>query len=185
MDFRRICPELAIIAGVIAVLVACSPRALAGTVNVKGSIAGTSVTANFTFDGVTQALSIISTGSDNIGGPFTSQEIEEDTLVAASDCTAPDGSAGIVFEPVKEITVATYIQDQLYSFGAGAAAGTTCVSPTTGSFSTTDIHSVFGGTGKFAGASGSFTLRLTGQFFSAPPSVFGAFQGTETGSIAD
>lgn len=101
MDFRRICSELAIIAGVIAVLVARSPGALAGTVNVKGSIAGTSVTANFTFDGVSQALSVISTGNDNIGGPFTSQEIVEATLVAGSVCTAPDGSTGIVFEPVE------------------------------------------------------------------------------------
>jgi hypothetical protein len=63
-------------------------------------MAGTSVTAHFTFDGVTPALSIISTGSDNIGGPFTSQKIQENTLVAGS-CTAPDRTAGIVFEPVE------------------------------------------------------------------------------------
>ena len=53
-----------------AALVSSNPSAFAKTVKVEGSGQGTTLTANFSFDGVASALSIISTGKDNVGGDF-------------------------------------------------------------------------------------------------------------------
>jgi hypothetical protein len=58
--------KLSIMAGIIAAIAAAN-NAFAGTVKVKGSEAGTSVSVNFSFNGVTPANYSVFSGSDNIG----------------------------------------------------------------------------------------------------------------------
>ena len=57
---KNICSKLVIVGGIIAILIISSnPSAFAETVTVKGSAQGTALTANFSFDGVTPASSIL------------------------------------------------------------------------------------------------------------------------------
>jgi hypothetical protein len=74
------------------------------------------LTANFSFDGVTPVLSIISTGKDNIGGTFNAQDVGEYAFTATS-CTAPDGTAGTALVLVQATEVRTYNKGQLYTSG--------------------------------------------------------------------
>jgi hypothetical protein len=186
---KNICSKLGIVAGIIAILIISSnPSAFAETVTVKGSAQGTALTANFSFDGVTPASSIISTGKDNIGGTFNAQDVSEYAFSATS-CTAPDGTAGTAFVLVEGKEVRTYKKGQLYTSGTAAADNSGCQSNTTGSFGLTETHSVIGGTGEFANASGSITQTVTGTGLAAPgspPGKLGSFFGfkyTMSGSV--
>lgn len=189
MGSRNNWSKIAIIAGFGATLVIFfKPIAFAKQAN-NGSLSGTFVTANFSFDGA-PAMLVTFSGSDNVGGPLTGQEVAEYSVTGIS-CTAPDGSEGTVFDLVQGVEVVTYQQGQLYTAGAGASAGTGCRSNTTGSFTVTQTHHVTGGTGKFINASGTYGGTSIGQALAAPGTppgsfgVFGAFQGTESGAIAD
>jgi hypothetical protein len=149
---KNICSKLVIVTGIIAALMISSNlSAFAETETVKGSAQGTALTANFSFDGVTPASSIISTGKDNIGGKFNAQDVSEYAFTATS-CTAPDGTAGTAFVLVQGKEVRTYKKGQLYTSGTAAADNSGCQSNTTGSFGLTETHSVIGGTGEFANA---------------------------------
>jgi hypothetical protein len=184
-------PTIVIIAGVVVVLMVSNPIAFAKTTqNNKGSLSGTFVTANFSFDGTAPAMLVTFSGTDNVGGPFTGQEVAEYSLTGNS-CTAPDGTDGSAFDLVEGVEVVTYQQGQLYTAGAGASEGVGCRSNTTGSFTVSQTHSVTGGTGRFANASGTYGGTSIGQTLAAPGTpprslgVFGAFQGTESGSVAE
>jgi hypothetical protein len=156
----------------------------------NGSLSGTFVTANFSFDDLAPAMLVTFSGNDNVGGPFTGQEVAEYSATGNS-CTAPDGSEGTVFDLVQGVEVVTYQQGQLYTAGAGASAGNGCQSNTTGSFVVSQEHTVTGGTGKFINASGTYGGTSMGQALVAPGTppgrygIFGAFQGTESGSVAE
>jgi hypothetical protein len=188
---RKNWSKIAVIAGVVVVLMASKPETFAKTKQTnKGSLSGTFVTANFSFDGVAPAMLVIFSGTDNVGGPFTGQEVGEYSLTGTS-CTAPDGSEGTVFDLVQGVEVVTYEQGQLYNAGAGASAGSGCRSNSTGSFIVSQTHSVTGGTGRFVNASGTYGGISIGQTLAAPGAppgsfgVFGAFQGTESGSVSE
>jgi len=185
------CSKIAIIAAAVLVLIASKSTAFAKARQTNnGSLSGTFVTANFSFDGVAPAILVTFSGTDNVGGPFTGQEVGEYSPTGTS-CTAPDGSAGTVFDLVQSVEVVTYEQGQLYTAGAGASAGSGCRSNTTGSLSLSQTHSVTGGTGRFVNASGTYGGTSIGQTLAAPGTppgsfgVFGAFQGTESGSVGE
>jgi hypothetical protein len=186
--------RFAIMAGVIACVIASNHNAFSRTVNVKGWASETGGSAYFSFDGISHpgnptgtASQLLLAGTDNIGGRFTGQNIAEYTLDFSKSCTAPDGTAGVAVELVEAIEAVTYIKGQLYSSAEGPTRG--CISDTTGVFTETETHTVFGGTGKFSNASGSITLKLTGRILSAPASpgfgLFGAAAITETGSVTN
>jgi hypothetical protein len=188
LSIKNICSKLAVRAGVIALLIISSnPSAFAKTVTVNGSAEGTDLTSAFSFDGVAPALSIVSTGKDNIGGRFNSQNVGEYSFTADS-CTAPDGTAGTTSVPVQSAGVFNYKDGQIYTSGT-AGAGTGCNSSTTGSFGLTQTVSVTGGSGEFANASGSITFTVVGKGLAAPGSppgalgLFGAFRYTTSGSV--
>jgi hypothetical protein len=204
MSIKNICSKLAIGAGVIALLIISSnPNAFAKTVTVNGSGQGTDLTSAFSFDGVAPALSIVSTGKDNIGGTFNTQDVGEYSFTATS-CTAPDGTAGTAFILVQAAAVINYRDGtdgkdgkdgkdgQLYLSGTSATGNSGCTSsttPGTGSYGLTETQSITGGTGKFAHASGSITFTVVGTGLAAPGSPpgalgsFGAFQYTTSGSV--
>jgi len=186
LRFLNVCSKLWVTVGLIVIVTASNHDAFAGTV--KGQEAGTFVTANFTYDGASNAGLATYTGDDNIGGPFSGQDLEEYSFTGGS-CAAPDSSVGTVIVLVQATRTDTYKQGQLYSAGAGAASGTGCVSDTTGRVGATLTFSVTRGTGKFANASGSLTTTITAQVLAAPGSppgslgLFGARQVTRTGSV--
>jgi hypothetical protein len=183
------CSKIAVIALLIAALIGLKPIAFAEAKQTNnGSLSGTFVTANFSFDGVVPATLVSFSGNDNVGGPFTGQEVAEYSVTGRS-CTAPDGSLGSVFDLVQSVEVVTYQQGQLYTAGSGALAGSGCQSNTTGSFIISQKHTVTGGTGKFVNASGTYGGTSIGHALAAPGTppgrdgIFGAFQGTESGSV--
>jgi hypothetical protein len=192
MSIKNICSELVIGARVIAVLIISSnPRAFAKTVTVKGSGQGTDLTSAFSFDGVAPALSIVSTGKDNIGGTFNIQDVGEYSFTADS-CTAPDGTAGAASFLVQSAAVNNYKDGQIYTSGTAGAGNSGCTSsttPGTGSFGLSETQLVIGGSGKFAKASGSITFTVVGTGLAAPGSTpgalgsFGAFQYTTSESV--
>jgi hypothetical protein len=189
MSRKSISSKLVIVAGNIATLIISSnPSAFAKNVKVKGSGQGTALTANFSFDEVAPALSIVSTGEDKIGGTFNAQDVGEYSFTATS-CTAPDGTAGTETVLVQAVEVRTYNKGQLYTSGTAAANNSGCSSSTTGSFRLTETHSVIGGTGKFANASGSITQTVTGIGLAAPGTPpgklgsFSAFRYTMSGAV--
>jgi hypothetical protein len=185
--------KLSIMVGILAAVLATNHKTFAGTVNVKGSGSFTAAPANFSFDGTSHpgnpggnAGQELLNGTDNIGGPFTGQELGEYTLDFSISCTAPDGSDGVFLGLIQAVRVVIYNQGQLFSTAQGPTTG--CISTKTGVFVETETHTVRGGTGKFAGASGSITMTLTGGVLSAPPppgfGLFTAAAVTESGSVS-
>jgi hypothetical protein len=189
MSIKSVFSSLAIATAVIAAApISSNPNASAEALTVKGSAQGTGLTSAFSFDGIAPALSITSTGNDNLGGTFNAQDVGEYAFTSTS-CTAPDGSAGTKFFLVQAAAVTNYKTGQLYSSGTAAAGNSGCSSNTTGSFALTETSSVIGGTGKFANASGSLTFTVTGTTLAAPGSPpgtlgdFNGFQDTYSGSV--
>jgi hypothetical protein len=189
---KSLCAKLSVVAWVIAVTIVSNPTAFAGTVNVKGSGSYTSVTVNFSFDGTGHpgnpngtAVQELLTGNDNIGGPFTGENIGEYALDFSIRCTAPDGTDGVSLELVEAAGAVTYNQGQLYFSGVGPGSG--CISTSTAVFVLSETHTVFGGTGKFANASGSITVTQTGKVLAVSPasSISTAASITEAGSVND
>src|SRR5215467_11777778 len=72
------CSKTTVKALVVAALIALKPIALAQAKQTNnGSLSGTFVTASFSFDGVAPAILVSFSGNDNVGGPFTGQEVAE------------------------------------------------------------------------------------------------------------
>lgn len=153
----------------------------------KGSGSDTFITAYFTYDGGT-AVVATSSGKDNLGGAYIDQCVSEVSATAGS-CTAPDGSAGTLYNLVQSDCAGTYTGglyqgDQVYST---STVGTDCISNTSASHGGSSTYTVTGGSGKLVGASGTSTTTYTGVTLAAPQSpgggFFGAQQFTSVGSI--
>lgn len=155
--------------------------------SVRGSGHNTSVTTNFSYDGITPALLFTGSGSDNIGGPYQLQGVNEFSATA-TPCTTSDGNSGLTFNLVESDGAGTYNGGQVYFTAVGTTAGSYCLTAT-GEFTGSVTYDVSGGTGKFAHASGSLTITFKGQTLAAPGSppgsrgVFGAARFTESGSV--
>jgi len=184
---NSVCARLLIIAGVIAAMVALNQSALAGTTSLSGSDLATAITSAFSYDGAAPAISsVLYTGADNVGGPFVAQDVSE-FIPTSTGCTAPDGTAGNIFNLVRGTRAVIYTQGELDLGGSGAANGTVCASHTTNSFGFSVTFAVLEGTGKFAGASGSITNRGFGHLIAAGVNggLFISFQGTLSGSVTN
>jgi hypothetical protein len=156
-----------------------------GPVKYKSKGQLTFITAYFSYDGNAAALVSQSNGRDTFG-PYTSSCVSE-TVPTASSCTAPDNTAGTVYDLVAANCVTTYgLQGQTFA-NAPAATGVECASNTTGVFTQTDDFNIVGGTGAFSGASGSVTSIINGVVTAAPLGgtlgVFGGASFNTTGSI--
>jgi hypothetical protein len=149
-----------------------------GTVPFSGSGTYTNVNSSFTYDGAAQAALLTGSEKTNIG-PSTFQVVSEVSPSTVA-CTAPDGTAGTVFNLVQTDAAGAWPQGQLYFTAVGAAAGSQCVSSTTGSNGGSITYSITGGTGAFTGVSGTTLLKFTGQTLASPGSppgnngIFGA-----------
>ena len=179
---------LSMVSGLALMLVLISAsEVLAVTQKISGSGSFTFVNSNFTYDFVSPASYITGPGNDNYGGQYTSVSIAE-FAPSSTVCTAPDGTPGLQYDLVASNGVNTYKTGQIY-YSAGAGLSTECVSNTTGSFTSTTVYTLAGGTGKFANASGTSTATATGTnlalgAFGGAGGVFGAGQYTFAGSVA-
>jgi hypothetical protein len=153
----------------------------------SGSGSYSFVSAAFSYDGLAPGVLFTGSGKDNLGGPYTFQCVAE--FATTTSCTAPDGSAGTTFDLVQSDCDLIYKHGQLYLSAVGAAAGSQCISNTTGSSGGSVAYTVTGGTRKLSGASGSFAVSFTNQTLAAPGSpagskgIFGAGQFSESGSL--
>jgi hypothetical protein len=151
-----------------------------------GEISGTFVNANFDFDHAdlsTPANVTTITGSDSRFGKIVGQYLGEFVLDGLT-CTPPSGVAGEGTELtlVAETGVVTRLKtgDQLFFT---ATSGKQCVDSSASPrppfpFSLSKTDSITGGTGEFAGATGTLTTEGTGAILSIDPShhVFGWVQ---------
>jgi hypothetical protein len=178
--------KLTFAAGILGASFASGSVALAKTISFIGSGTFTFVTSSFTYDGA--APGALLTGSENTNlGSATFQTVVEQSPSAVA-CTAPDGSAGTIFNLVQTDTVLALRKGQLYSTAAGAA-GNQCISSTTEAGGGSVTYTVTGGSGAFTGASGSYLVTFTSQTLAAPGSppgangLFGAGRFTFNGSL--
>jgi hypothetical protein len=150
---------------------------------VKGYGAGSFINTTFSFyaggDGLTTA-----TGNDNVGGAYFVQGVSE-YYDSDDTCWAIDGTLGEKYDKYLEIDVGTYLNGgQIYSYSVD---GTECISLSTGVINGVDPTVTYGGSGKFAGASGSGVTYFTGVdlYSPEPPGTgfFGSIQYTNSGSV--
>jgi hypothetical protein len=168
-------------------LIALAPDASAKTISVSGSGTSTYVTVAFSFDGKANAVSGVSTGSDNVGGTFVGQSVTE-YAVTATSCVAPDKTTGTVYDVVQNRGVKTYKKGQIFTSAVGASDGTLCASNTTSSENGTVTATIFGGSGSYAKATGTETTTFTSELLGdgttdGGSGDFGATQFTLSGSV--
>jgi hypothetical protein len=144
-----------------------------------------SVGAGFSYDGSATANLDIETGTDNVSGQFSVQNVNE-YVATTTTCTAADNSPGLVFDLVEAYEVITNQKTgaQVWTF---ADSGSECVSATTGVATGQLSFAIAGGTGSFANATGSGTTNFSAQILSLPGApgygVFGAVQFTSSATI--
>jgi hypothetical protein len=167
--------------------IALAPDARAKTISVSGSGTSTYVTVAFSFDGKGNAISGVSTGSDNVGGAFVGQSVTE-YVATSTSCVAPDKTTGTVYDLVQSRSVKTYKKGQIFTSAVGSSDGTLCASNTTASENGSVSSTIFGGSGSYANATGTETTTFTAELLANGPTdggsgVFGATQFTTSGSV--
>jgi hypothetical protein len=144
---------------------------------------------SFTFSGsdYTYFSDYTGFGTDNLNGNFLLGETGYST-VTATTCTAPDGTPGYLYANDSIVFVKTYT-DGSQLFGASTSPENTyCSSSTTGSGNGTYTVPWIGGSGKYAGATGTISITFTIEIFSSSGPAgsnggFGAEQWTISGSV--
>jgi hypothetical protein len=150
---------------------------------VKGYAAGSFINTTFSFDGGTDTLATY-IGADTLGGEGVTQDVAE-FYDSGDSCTATDGTVGEVFDLYEQVGVDTYVDGgQVYNF---SDTGSECISLTTGVFNGSGSYIIFGGSGKFVGASGIIEAYFSGQELAVPSSpgsgFFGSAQASYYGSV--
>jgi hypothetical protein len=123
-------------------------------------------------------------GKDTLGGTFL---LTGDGYVSDADtaCTAPDGTAGAVYDNIFAVFVKTYADgSQLYAYDE-STSDSECDSDTTGSQGGTYTHAFTGGSGAYEGAIGTLTVKFTDDILatSLPTSGFASQNWTISGSV--
>ena len=139
------------------------------------------------FNGETGAvrISCALTGTST-HGCFTATLLSE-AQVTTTPCTQPDGGSGIETPPQGELVVLTFNtrNDQLF---LRLTSGTQCQSLATGLGVAHTTTEVIGGTGRFAGATGTLdgdnTTLVLGVSALGPSGFFTNYTGTLQGSIS-
>jgi hypothetical protein len=172
---------LALIFGATFFLLATRQNVEAKTVNVKLSQSGSSVNVVLSFDGLDVANQFIMGGRMEPGGAYTADDIIQ-TKPNGNSCTVPGGVADAGSEGILVGSNSVWrfqpSGDLLYSH---ATAVTACQDLSSGSppfpFVATNVLAFTGGTGKYAGATGTLTLKIAGVILS----LLGGVSGTGPG----
>jgi hypothetical protein len=155
---------------------------------IKSKESGTFVAANFDFDNPNLSSPADYINGEGIGnaGKFTSQAVDE-LAPDGHHCTVPGGvaNAGTEFTLVGDVGVTRFTATGDLLFFK-STSGTSCADLST--FPTppfpyidTETGVVTGGTGKYSGATGTFTVKVKGAFLSIDATGargFGWFEDT-------
>ena len=175
---------------IIGVVLGIGLAVAAGSVEAKeksfhASFAGTIINKDdFSFTGTPGSYSTVA-GKSTLG-PYTAQSVFE---ASPNDktCTLPGGGSGVEFVITGEVFVLSFTEkgDQVF-LNLSPSGQLACVDPATGVTLGQLTFDVGGGTGRFAGATGTIvkTLKVIGL---APPppgkGLFSSFTGTFDGTI--
>jgi hypothetical protein len=123
-------------------------------------------------------------GKDTLGGTFllAGDGYVSDTGTA---CTAPDGTAGTVYDNIFAVFVKTYEDgSQLYADDE-STSDSECDSDTTGSQGGTYTYAFTGGSAAYSGATGTLTVKFTDDILatSSDTSGFASQYYTISGSV--
>jgi len=156
-----------------------SGRAAAGHFPFKGSLSATSITTEMDInqDGVKNGLFL--GGAKSTLGPSTVQGPAGEFVLSRS-VTCPSGYVGLTETPGTGGLVFRFDSTGDLLFEKDTSS-TLCFDPVTGLFFGSGAGDITGGTGRFAGATGSFEYtHCTGNtlFFEQPPGDHGFFTDT-------
>jgi hypothetical protein len=157
---------------------------------IKSKASGSFVTTLFDFDHPDLSTPAAYFNAAGIGsaGAFTSQALDE-SAPDGKTCTVPGGvvGAGTEFTLVGGASVSrtTATGDLLFT---KTTSGTECDDLSTFPtppfpFVGTDTGIVTGGTGKYSGATGTYTLKFKGAFLALPATGLGAFGWSEAKTV--
>lgn len=146
---------------------------------IKGSFSGSFIPSGMDLNNDGQKASInLVTGTSNVG-PFTSQSTSEYAPALPAPVTCPSDTVEYPLAGGFSVDTDPKTGDQLFGY---FSAGTLCINPTTGVFSSTTQVIYFGGTGRNTGATGSSQASTTGLIFLYDPVSGGSF-GSQTGTF--
>jgi hypothetical protein len=209
---RTIRITLLVIFAVVMLLSLASQRVEAAgkSLKFKSTFSGTSVSTALDLDGdsctgtppVCTDLSDLLTfaGKQSGGievGQFTGQGVSEIDPVSGTGCLIAPGAIksctlGAVTNAcefqkvgVESIVVRYSSSGDILTGIVPSGGGTACIDFSTGNFAGSDSGSLTGGSGKFAGVTGTFTTSFNGQTLSSDPQghSFGWFQATLKGTM--
>jgi hypothetical protein len=170
------------------VIALASGRAEARDIKVRGTFAGTflSTRIDLNNDGSLAGWGTVTVKSNL--GRATSQGVVEIDLVDPPTGACPAGQLELTLVAGRFVDTFTQTAKVKDRFFGEATSSTTCVDPATGALSSNNTITVIGGTGKFAGATGSFENSYTGFVLLADPDPaskqsFGSFAGEFTGTL--
>ena len=187
MDIRKL---VVVCVGLVAcglLFVVAVPAEAGETRVIKSKASGTFVTTLFDFDhtDLSTPAGYFNLEGNGSAGKFTVQGLDETTLDGHT-CTVPGGvtGAGIEVTLVGGVGVSrsTATGDLLFT---KTTSGTECDDFSTFPtppfpFISTEAGVVTGGTGKYSGATGIYTLKAKGAFLSLPATGVGAFGWSES-----
>lgn len=155
--------------------------------SLHASFAGTAANKDdFSFTG-TPGFSCTVAGKSTLG-KYTAQLVVE-LQPDGNTCTAAGGGSGVEYVFVGEVVVLSFTAkgEQLFLDLSPSVTSHACLDPNTGVFTGQTTFDVSGGTGRFAGASGSIIKTWKTIFLALPASpgkgAFGSFTGTFDGTI--
>ena len=149
---------------------------------VQYSYSGTSVPTAIDSNGDGILAGEVLASANGTGGKLTFRALEE--LGAPIGPTARCPAPLVEFPHRTAVSTATTEDGSMYF--ERLVAGHLCVNTSTGAFSFEITYEIFGGTGRFEGATGSIATKGTGRIIFAVPgkALYSVLAGTSTGSIA-
>jgi hypothetical protein len=167
------------------VIVLASGRAEARDIRIKGDWAGSALTSRIDLNndgGLADWATWVE--KSNLGQSSAQFVIEQVIVPPTGACPADQVETALVAGSI--VNTFLHTRDQLFIQFTSRIA---CIDPVTGVASGHVIATIMGGTGEFAGATGSVEYRFTGStlladFDPASNQVFGPFTGTVEGTLA-
>ena len=166
-----------------------SSRAEARDIKVRSTFAGTTLGARIDLNNDGGLADWFTAEVKSNLGQAIRQGVTEGALIDPPSGKCPAGQLEIALVAARSVDTFTQtakVKDQLF---AEVTSSTLCFDPATGAFSTNDTAAWVGGTGRFAGAMGTFENSYTGFILLADPdpesnqffnSITGEFTGTLT-----
>jgi len=148
---------------------------------IEGTLSGSSITAEIDTNGDGLRASLTTGILVSTRGRFTFQSLTELRPPISPTGACPSGDLELPILLNRAVNNDQKTGDQLFP---RVTSGAVCVNPTTGILSASEAGIFTGGTGQFAGATGSFTVNITGStLVSSSGRSFANVTGTLTGTL--